>query len=211
MIFDMLKFRQYKRRAQAAEAELLEIRGKAMAIRKQFDLHTDVEWLYNDSGEIFTDSKGRKYYQLKDAVLMHYQRAVWSQIILREADMCMTREWLKDQLGKIDQAINRQRTADVIRLIDEIKLRNGLAAEDETLFRLAAVYFIREDEDPRTYDEEFAKAKVQQWRNDKADHDFFLVRSWKLIRESGELSEAAILNYLNEAKHQLQRLAAVTS
>lgn len=152
---------------------------------------------------LYTDSEGRKYYGFISPIEnLSASRAVVAESKMRYAQLCITQEVLDDICSKIILAANKQRTADVAILANDLKTRNSLIAEETTLLDLAACYVLSESEGMGVVD----FAKIENWKADPLAKDFFLLMAFQLTKQFSTISAVDLQKYLQESQLILTQL-----
>jgi len=89
----------------------------------------------------------------------------------------------------------------------ELRRRFELLAEEDTLLKLASVYFVMNDEDPQHYLPSEQQKKYNAWDIDREAKDFFLCRGAEITRFFGTTSDKDILMYLRKHQPELTKAA----
>ena len=119
---------------------------------------------------IYKDKNGNDYYGFRDYRELPAQRVRLSEIGHIEADLCIT---AKDGSMLISAAIDKFEAwakspkstglSDALAIMVELKRRFESLAEEETLQKLASVYFVMNNEDPYHYVSSQQQAKLDAW------------------------------------------------
>ena len=97
--------------------------------------------------------------------------------------------------------------ADGLAIIVELNHLFALLANEDTLQKLASVYFVMNNEDPFHYVESQQQAKLDAWDIDREAKDFFLCRAAEITRFFGTTSDKDILMYLRQNQPELKKAA----
>jgi len=97
--------------------------------------------------------------------------------------------------------------ADGLSIIVELNHRFKSLAEEETLLKLATVYFTMNDENPKKYNALEQQAKIDAWDIDREAKDFFLCRAVEITEFFGTTSDKDILMYLKQNQPGLKKAA----
>ncbi len=137
-----------------------------------------------------------------------------AEIAAIEADLCIT---AKDGSMLIDAAIEKFEIwskspkstglADSLSILVELKRRFESLAEEETLLKLASIYFMMNDEDPHHYVNSQQQVKLDAWDIDKEAKDFFLCMEEEITNYYGTTSDKNKLMYLNQNQPELKKAA----
>jgi len=143
---------------------------------------------------IYTDRRGRRHYRYEDLLQMPMKRLIALEAAGRFVELNLTRERLLGLLAAFEERAAAQDWPAAFRIAAELRLRAEGVVEEENLLAAAAVYFVREDEDPTDYDAAFARAKAAEWREDPQAAAFFL-SAW--LRWAASWSEASAAEWLD--------------
>jgi len=97
--------------------------------------------------------------------------------------------------------------SEALAILVELKRRFVSLVEEETLQKLATIYFTMNDEDPEHYIESEQQAKINAWDIDRESKDFFLCRAAEITRFFGSTSDKDILMYLRKNQPELKKAA----
>ncbi len=161
---------------------------------------------------MYKDKSGNIYYKFRDPREMPAPRLRNAEIAAIEADLCIT---AKDGSMLIDTAIEKFEIwakspkstglADALSILVELKRRFESLAEEETLQKLATVYFVMNNEDPHHYIQSQQQAKLDAWDIDREAKDFFLCRAAEITNFYGTTSDKDILMYLKTNQPELKK------
>lgn len=138
----------------------------------------------------FVDGIGRKYYRYIDDMEIPIIRKGQIQLFVTELSRCLD----KDEIGlfmkaletQIEAALSQPKNvaqvskylATISHLVTEMKLREDNILHPVLLMDMAAIMFIREDENPFEFNHNLHKEKVETFRNDVSEkiglYDFFV-------------------------------------
>ena len=133
--------------------------------RKAFELWKDDFWdwfredkpiTHKDLDFAYTDNKGRRYYKFKDNQGFPLKRQAKREEYLMWHTRNLTQEQLDDLLGEIDNAAQEglkdpKNVSRVMSIVNEIKFRREQIISFDILLNIAAIAWIREDEDPTDF------------------------------------------------------------
>lgn len=164
----------------------------------------------------FIDSEGRRYYAYDDDNQIPIKRLSAIQEAHMELSRSLTANELSMFLDAMDTALN-----DIVKpqgkkitglprlghILGEMRLRNDQLIHEEILFKLAAILYIREDEDPAIVDMDVLEQKIKQFRKDAAGglHDFFYQDGLRRYMPFANMSKAEWEEHL---KISTQRIMA---
>ena len=162
-------------------------------LKKWQDLWPDTNLL-----ECHKDKLGNVWFEFENPLLIPSHRGVASEIAMNQADMCITRPRLTKFIAEIERLLNRGKNIEAFSHFQRLKDRLELVAEEETLTQLAFNYFLLEGEDPLKPNDEFNKRKAAIFEQDPDTRAFFLLKAFRLLQTSTEISDSDILNYLKQ-------------
>jgi len=131
-----------------------------------------------------------------------------------EAELCISSE---EGIRLTDGVINDLETwiksskgtgyGDGMAKLVELRRRFELLAEEDTLLKLAMIYFVMNNEDPHHYLPSEQKKKKDAWDIDQDAKDFFLCRAAEITNYYGTTSDKDILMYLRKNQPELKKAA----
>lgn len=141
--------------------------------------------------------RGKKYYHYIDSLQMPYRRALILQSIYAEFEQKMTFKELNTLISSALAYFNNEKMVNMTKVYDILKLieaRSKITFEVETALRLAACYYIAEDEDVNYTDEILIEKKVNDWKVSSSAVNFFLNWQYRELVKHSEFSEEDIRN-----------------
>ena len=172
-------------------------------------LHKDNKKLTEFAFEI----EGTKFYHFKNYLDMPVLRYSKLNEFIREAELRMTRDDLKEYLESIVSALEQGKIIDVSKFITLIDFRLDSFLELGTYYRLFSCAFFTEDEDLTIYDVDYNDWKIEQFKKEPA-HSFFLRSPMKELLPPADLSEEDIKTFLkaqNVSKQYEQKIRSSVS
>lgn len=154
-------------------------------------------WLYG--GE-----DGTQYYCYENPANMSVGRALQAEKATKYAEMAITKAELLRLFGMAKNMAEDGQLVNTFAILKEIENRMEFAAEEETLFQLAGVYFLAENETAE-YDAKFVAEKIERWKKSPKDSDFFLQNAWQLTLNIQHTYITDIIPYLTAAKELKER------
>jgi len=131
-----------------------------------------------------------------------------------EADVCISAEngsqLVEAAIEKFEHWSKSPKStglSDALSILVELKRRFTSLAEEETLQKLASVYFVMNDEDPEHYVSSQQQKKLDAWDIDREAKDFFLCRAAEITNFFGTTSDKDILMYLKQNQPELKKAA----
>lgn len=121
----------------------------------------------------------RHYFRFDDPLNTPYDRALKCLVYYKELDMNCDREFLKLHTKAFDKALSNTSITintliDLKKLNDQLKERLELPKEPELMYKLAAVVFFDQYENPYTYEFKYGENKIKAWKKNTTLTDFFL-------------------------------------
>jgi len=163
---------------------------------------------------IYKDKNGNIYFGFRDPRQMPANRLRVGEIAGVEAELCLSST---DGSMLVDKVITDIETwakspkstglANALSVLVELKRRFESLAEEETLLKLATVYFVMNKEDPYHYNTLEQQAKKDAWNIDGEAKDFFLCRAAEITNFYGTTSDKDILMYLKQNQPELKEAA----
>lgn len=164
--------------------------------------------LHGTTEEAFK-SGGRTFYRFKDQYQIPAGRYKWVHAYLKESELQMTREVLKDYVRGMKDCISGGKGSInleiLFRYLLNMETRLELGFEPECIARLASVVYFTDDEILSTYDLKEGKKKVEFWEKHKT-LDFFLTKPIGELLKLNASSVTHLEAYLSQAKEILTAL-----
>ncbi len=160
------------------------------------------EWPKSELIPVFTDALGNNWYTFKDQLKIPAYRGIQAEVMVNQADMCMTPKMLNTYINAIQECLNAGQIVQAYNYFSRIKERTSMLGEETTLLNLAKTFFILEGEDPKNPAPEFDKRKEEIFKQDPEARAFFLLRAFRLMNDASEFSSEDILNYLKVNRKQ---------
>jgi hypothetical protein len=169
--------------------------------------------------EKFFDSEGRKYYSYDNDLDIPIPRLAVLQKTLMELKRAMTEDELEKFITYIEAALDEALKpkkgsvgvlARIGHITGEMRLRHEELIHEELLIKLAAVVYIREDENPGTCDEDILNQKVRQFIKDTASgglYGFFMQDGLKRYLPFVDMSIDEWENYLTSSQSRMKAQA----
>lgn len=155
---------------------------------------------------VFTDDEGRKYYRFKEATEMPATRGLKSQQFLTVLDANMGPNELRAAFKLIRDTANEGDMIKAFFYMRNLEMCMNLGPQGEHILHLAAVHYLREDEDPQVWDEGIFLDKIAYWKSKPKILSFFLSMQYKELYNSGKLSAKAIQALIAKNEKELRKL-----
>jgi hypothetical protein len=149
--------------------------------------------------------KGIKYYTFTEDHKMLAGRYFIASRVFRELSLAITTEVLGEYLDLIIKDANKGDLVKVAVKLNELKSRNNIAIEEETLYRLASIVYFHDMESLDSYDQFINSEKIEDWRDAK-QYDFFFTKPISDYIDLDRFSPEDFPHYLNQMKGQSEKL-----
>lgn len=121
----------------------------------------------------------RHYFRFDDPLNTPYDRALKCLVYYRELDMNVDRKFLEAHTQAFDNVFSgsKMTTKDLVKLVDlntQLKQRLQLPKEPDLMYKLAAVVFFDQFENPAVYEFGYGEKKIKFWKKNTSLTDFFL-------------------------------------
>jgi len=120
--------------------------------------------------------EGRKFYQFTDVFNLPIERGLMALMVYEETRMKCSVEYLQKHIEAV-RGLLRATKIDIFRinqLNEQLNERINFALDVDLIYRLAAVVYFDDNENPSLYDSEYCKKKIEFWKKNKSVSDFFL-------------------------------------
>jgi hypothetical protein len=154
---------------------------------------------------IFTDSKGRKWFEYDNPMAMPARRAISAEVATRLQEMNMTKEVMIGLMNKMKEFANNGDIVSLFGILNDMEFRMNFIGEEQTLIELASCYFVVEGEDESSFSEVDRKMKVDFIKEDMEAFNFFVQRAFTLTIRFSQISQADILNYLIQNAQEAEK------
>ncbi|MDB5281129.1 MAG: hypothetical protein JWO06_204 [Bacteroidota bacterium] len=164
----------------------------------------------------FADSKGQRYYRFNDLKNMPLAMLEQLNILQLEVESRIKGsdldEWISN-CKKIISSGSKTSLADIGYMLGALEERRTLLLDPRLLMEIAALLYIREDEDPTIYNRDLHREKFLQFNYDKKDvlFDFFVSAGLSRYLPSVNFMPAEWEKYLNNQLQQIQAFNELTT
>lgn len=138
------------------------------------------------SGECAVEAfrlNGKSYYHFADNHTVPAGRGLCALAIYEEFKMRCTEEYLQKHIRATEIILSAEKgkiDLGKLALINaNLKERLSLAPMPDYIYRLASVIYFDQTENPYTYDFEYNRKKIEQWKKEPGVLDFFLTKPFK--------------------------------
>lgn len=168
-----------------------------------FRLRSKFKLRHGHKIEIAFTAGGFDYYHFPDVLSMGFERALSALSFYEELRMRTTREYLVAHCKAIGEILSDPKKIDVGRIAilnKNLQDRLELIIEPEIVYKLAAVMYFDETEDPYRYDHAYGQKKIERWKKDLSLKSFFLSTPIKSLIPGLESFEENLESYSQVVK-----------
>ncbi len=159
--------------------------------------------------ELAFTAGGRSFYRFIDQYAMPVGRYKWVYATLREVDLRMDLDTLKNYISELEKSLNGEKKmidlATAFKTIYNIKTRLSLAFEPQGVKKLASIVYFTDNEILSTWNTEEGNEKVKFWNEHKC-LDFFLTRPISELIKLNEHTITSLETYLSQVYPILEEL-----
>jgi hypothetical protein len=122
---------------------------------------------------------GKKYFMFDNAFEVPAGRMLSALAIYQEMEMRCDREYLDAHTKAMEKLLSDPKKISIqwiAQLNINLRERLGLMPLPDFVYKLASVIFFDDSESPYSYDFNYNKGKIEQWKQSKETLDFFLSR-----------------------------------
>jgi hypothetical protein len=121
----------------------------------------------------------RHYFRYDDPLNTPYDRALKCLVYYKELDMNCDRDFLKAHTAAFDKVLSGSKLTinDLVTLKqmnEQLKQRLELPKEPDLMYKLAAIVFFDQHENPMTYEFKYGENKIRFWKKNLSLNAFFL-------------------------------------
>ena len=149
---------------------------------------------------------GNVFFEYVNNLELPAKRAIAAEVAVREATMNMTSEVLVELIDKMIELAEKGKIVDLFAILKEMKTRIQYISEEETLRKLATVYFVMNNEDESSYIREEQQKKIDVWKADQDLGDFFLQKAYDLTMSYSATSKVDIITYLKKYEADIKKI-----
>lgn len=162
----------------------------------------------------FADSKGNRYYQFNDLKNMPLALLEQLNILQLEIESRIKGNDLDEWIAackKIISSGSKTSVADIGHMLGALEERRTLLMDPRLLMEIAALLYIREDEDPTVYNKDLHREKYLQFEADKKDvlFDFFVSAGLSRYLPSAGFMPTEWDKYLKNQLVQIEAFSAL--
>ena len=148
-----------------------------------------------------------RVYELADITKISAMRGVAAEKAKRFASLCITSDELSNLLSVAIDGINqKQDIAQAISILHELKFRQEMICEENSILELAFIYLLIEGEDIDNPSEETNRLKSELCKKHSDLRGFFLTVGFKLAGLLSKRQGVDLLGYLEETKHLIIKM-----
>ena len=160
---------------------------------------------------VFTDSLGANYYQFVDPDSMSVERRFKLEEYLQMLSYRLSKDELQKFVDSILACADKKDINTIVFLTKELEARQKELMHPSLIFDVAAIQYIREDENEKVFDIAIHEQKVKQFEADAGGslHDFFFHQSLRDYLPGLPLSSQDTMEYLGKMKLKYKQMNEV--
>lgn len=161
---------------------------------------------------IYTGADGTKYYHFPNLADIPMKRFHSAQVEEKYLTFGFTKAYgdkiiaLGKSLAFDGSRSDKQKIQDMYQVFLNMEQRLGYISSEEHYLRLAAIYYLIDDEPEGEVVEAFTMKKIKLWSEDPAAKDFFIQRVFQAIAGSANIALEQIKSYLEIAEARQQTI-----
>lgn len=186
----------------AHEAKINELQSELNRLKSpMFPDHQNQEIEY-----LFTCKKGHRYGHYPSPWDMPGVRGLRLRRALELAAYNLDNNIVGDFFKQFFDDFNAGEIGKVAHGMHKMQKRMELPSGPDVVLQLAALFYIREDENPEAVDDMILNEKITDWENDEKALSFFLSQSYRQILGFGDISEESLMQSLGQIQSELKSL-----
>lgn len=142
---------------------------------------------------------GKTYYHFTDSFKVPAGRAICALAIYEELRMRCTVEYLQKHIRATEILLNptdkKIKLTELALINNNLKERLNLAPFPDHIYKLASVIFFDETESPFSYDFNYNKLKIKEWKKDPEILSFFLTMQFNDLMPYGSMPKERANKY----------------
>jgi hypothetical protein len=107
---------------------------------------------------------GEQYWQFSNVLNLPFERMQAAVGILEELELGVDRDYLQGTASAVKQHLEQGKLGDAWKWLHELEERLSWPVDVDQVYRLAAVVFFTDAENPYAYDPAVARRKIDRWR-----------------------------------------------
>lgn len=145
---------------------------------------------------MYTDTLGHEWYGFDEPLRMPTQRGLEGELAAEWANLNITPDDLQAYMDRMREQGNAGNIVDMFTTMALLEERKKWACERKTLYTMADVYFMIDDEPLEAPTSKHGALKREVWASDSRCAAFFLQRAFVLTKGYSALSRTDIHTYL---------------
>lgn len=159
-----------------------------------------------DMERVYTDKNGNDWYSLKNPFELSGVRGIAAMRAQRYFNMMLSQDTLKQLLEQHDKAAKALDITMCFAIVQDIKNRQSLICEENSILDLVNVYYFLNDENPDEISDAFLQKKLKLWSEDSICKGFFLKVGLMLTNKLADMSPEDLQKYLEESRMIADRI-----
>lgn len=149
--------------------------------------------------EVYCDALGNKWYCLTNILEISPARGLSAARADRYVGMKISEHNLSQLLNVAIDGLNKeQNISQMIAIVHELKWRQEMLCEENSILDLAGIYYFLQDENPDFPSEAHNQKKREIWSKDEICRGFFLIMGLALTKRFSNTPEEDLLKFLNQ-------------
>ncbi len=149
--------------------------------------------------EVYCDALGNKWYCLTNILEISPARGLSAARADRYVGLKISEHNLSQLLNVAIDGLNKeQNISQMIAIVHELKWRQEMLCEENSILDLAGIYYFLQDENPDFPSEAHNQKKREIWSKDEICRGFFLSMGLALTKRFSNTPEEDLLKFLNQ-------------
>lgn len=156
--------------------------------------------------EVYKDKSGNRWYGNKNPLDIGAIRGVQALTKERYVTLKISESELSLAFASHSDAAKTGDIVSCFAIIDDLKHRQKMLCEANSILDLAGIYYFLEGEDPEESSEYWELQKQKIWVNDSKCRSFFLLKGINLIPSLQNSPTQDLMNFMEETKWVCEKL-----
>ena len=149
--------------------------------------------------EVYTDALGNKWFAQTNILEISPARGLSAARADRYVGLKISEHNLSQLLNVAIDGLNKeQNISQMIAIVHELKWRQEMLCEENSILDLAGIYYFLQDENPDFPSEVHNQKKREIWAQDEICRGFFLTLGLSLTTKFSNMPEEDLLKFLNQ-------------
>lgn len=148
--------------------------------------------------KVYTDALGNDWFSLNNILEISPARGLSASRADRYVGLKISEHNFSQLLNVAIDGLNKdQNISQMIAIVHELKWRQEMLCEENSILDLAGIYYFLKDENPDFPSEEHNQKKREIWAKDEICRGFFLTLGLGLTKQFSNTPEEDLLKFLN--------------